>query len=271
MCLIDCLKYLKKWKKCEITIGYIEEAKKLSPGEYIGTLDEAIKACPTLYIESIDENKNIEVLNNGDKNHGLLFFRNHCYVRCENLEDIKVKVGMQQPFIFKEIKKQKNENDSEEQEENIQESPREKNVIKVFYDVETVYSVEERDFIVYQIGYKIQDTENVEILSGPFCLFEFYNILVGIDNGESIVRLISFNGSRFDDLFLQKHLLTIGIPSRCTPVNNSILSLSFNNVKCFDLSRYLAVGSLKSNAESFGCRNKKVEGYNHFELQILFE
>jgi hypothetical protein len=58
---------------------------------------------------------------------------------------------------------------------------------------------------------------------------------------------------------------------RCTPTNNSILSLSFENVECFDLSRYLTMGSLKSNAEDFRCSNRKVDGYNHYELQLLYE
>lgn len=79
----------------------------------------------------------------------------------------------------------------------------------------------------------------------------FMNVLLAID---AKVNLVSFNGSRFDDLFIMWYLMDNQQWINCVPVNNGILSLQYKNIKCFDLSWYLA-GSLAYNAQSFKCVN----------------
>lgn len=64
--------------------------------------------------------------------------------------------------------------------------------------------------------------------------------------------------------------MEVGINFHCIPVDNGILSLEFKNIKCFDLNRFL-LGSLANNAEKFKCENQKVAGYNHYEIQLLYE
>jgi hypothetical protein len=87
---------------------------------------------------------------------------------------------------------------------------------------------------------------------------------------DNMITLISYNGSRFDDLFVQRIVMEFGQCFDCIPTHNSILSLRFGNIRCFDLNRYLT-GSLAQNAKDFKCVNQKVEGYSHLEIQKLFE
>lgn len=256
MCLVNCLKYFNKYEGASFTI----------PEGQPQTVAEALKV-HNFKISLLDENGRLEILNEGDASFALLLFRCHWFV--ENPKAVGVSIGKKsrikveggEPKTFR-FKKEVNE---------IQEKPSKDLTlpnVNIFYDLETVYAKDIHDFKPYQAAIYGDDLP-ATIFTGFDCIRQMLNALFRISESKH-VTLISFNGSRFDDLFTQKEIMCAGIGFHCTPTNNGILSLTFKNITCFDLSRYL-IGSLAQNAKDFKTKNQKVEGYNHYVIQKLYE
>jgi uncharacterized protein YprB with RNaseH-like and TPR domain len=55
---------------------------------------------------------------------------------------------------------------------------------------------------------------------------------------------ISFNGANFDDYFIMNHCILEDIHFEATYSNKSILGLSTAYFRCWDLKKFLTVGSL---------------------------
>lgn len=126
------------------------------------------------------------------------------------------------------------------------------NTVNVFYDLETV--LKDNEFHVYQIGYKVEGEDvNPTILTGWDWMLWFVQELRNISAWKDAqVRLISFNGSRFDDIFLFWECLETGIFCNAIFQNNCILSLTIGkDVKCWDLARFLTMGGLEWNCKAF--------------------
>ncbi len=102
---------------------------------------------------------------------------------------------------------------------------------------------------MYQIGYKFENDENVTIINGFDCGARFLDELNQYSKTNNcVITLISFNGSRFDDILLMRYIMNqrfwwlSGVFK-----NNSLLGLKVGGwLKCWDLNRFLC-GSLKGN------------------------
>lgn len=87
---------------------------------------------------------------------------------------------------------------------------------------------------------------------------------------------ISFNGSCFDDWFIMNHCILEDDHFEATYSNKSILGLSTAYFRCWDLKKFLTVGSLLSNCKSFGvfpCKKEGEEemGFTHEDVQTAFD
>jgi hypothetical protein len=89
---------------------------------------------------------------------------------------------------------------------------------------------------------------------------------------EYTYRFISFNGSSFDDYFLINQAVDDdeNVQS-CIFSNKSIIGLTFSYGKCWDLRKYLTMGSLADNCKAFDSYPKKVEGFDHRLPQKAFD
>lgn len=86
------------------------------------------------------------------------------------------------------------------------------------------------------------------------------------------IILISFNGSRFDDIFVKRAALEYELHINGIFAANSVISLQVGGfITCWDLSRFLVGASLKTLCDNFKTDIKKVDGYNHYEIQKRFE
>ncbi len=147
----------------------------------------------------------------------------------------------------------------------------------IFYDIETVASPYEEGLLkAYSLSYLRTDVDGKpdgrvrtiikEELSG--CVAEFITILGSITTPH---RLVSFNGSRFDDIILYREarnqniavsnmLLTSGL-------GGGMLSLTIGLHKTLDLARFVPGQSLAKVCENFGTKARKMEGFDHDEVQ----
>lgn len=101
------------------------------------------------------------------------------------------------------------------------------------------------------------ESNDVVILSGFDCVIEFLDQLLMIYNDSKWkIMLVSFNGSRFDDLLIVRNCMMHNIDwFHGIFTNNSVLSLKIGKyLKCFDLNWYL-MGSLKNNCINFKTKN----------------
>lgn len=85
-------------------------------------------------------------------------------------------------------------------------------------------------------------------------------------------KFISFNGSSFDDYFLIDQAVD-NLEDIKTAIfsNKSILGLTFSYGKCWDLRKFLTIGSLEKNCESFGTYPPKMKGFDHRLPQKAFD
>ena len=60
------------------------------------------------------------------------------------------------------------------------------------------------------------------------------------------VTLVSFNGANFDDYFVMNYCIEKDIHFEATYSNKSLLGLTTPYFKCWDLKKFLPVGSLAS-------------------------
>lgn len=149
--------------------------------------------------------------------------------------------------------------------------------LNIYYDLETILN-DDGYFEPYQVGYIIEK-DDPQIISSYDCIRIFMNIIKNlcIENKGRMINLISYNGSRFDDFFIQKFCLENEIRFDFIAVKNSLLSLTIPEfgLRCFDLNRHL-IGSLSGNCKDFRTVNQKVENeggkaYDHHTLQTLYE
>jgi hypothetical protein len=112
---------------------------------------------------------------------------------------------------------------------------------------------------------------NVIINYGFDCTKKFYEYITKQKN--CVYKLISFNGSSFDNLILYNDLLKLQTDQVKSPffIGNELLNFKIAGVHdLFDLNKYLKT-SLQKACESFGinaCKKKKV---NHDEIQDIYD
>lgn len=79
------------------------------------------------------------------------------------------------------------------------------------------------------------------------------------------VKLISFNGSNFDDYLLLDHVSKFDYKVDAVFSGKSILGMRFRNFECWDLNKFLT-GSLATNCKSFNTTIKKIDGFEHSQF-----
>jgi hypothetical protein len=106
LCLIDCIKYLRDHTKNKILkekFGkYYDSVKNIDPKKYLGHTSEALE-CHNFGIEQIEEDGTCTELSEREEEETptLALFRNHWYIRFDNIQDIKIKYKRVQEFVFK--------------------------------------------------------------------------------------------------------------------------------------------------------------------------
>ena len=150
----------------------------------------------------------------------------------------------------------------------------------LFWDLETVFDKNDSCILKpYCLTYMVVDEEkiakqctidDVKISVGFNCMQEMVN-MIRIFPRDRKLKIVSYNGSRFDNFFLASSLADSDIKiTQILYSGNSILGLQMQRHSVFDLCRF-TLSSLKAACDGFNTLNKKVDGFSHLLPQMAFE
>lgn len=77
------------------------------------------------------------------------------------------------------------------------------------------------------------------------CLDKMINWLHKMSELYDIIKIWSFNGAKFDNIYLWKRMKQLKIPVKMYGTPNNIKRMDYNNIKFFDLRLIFNTGSLK--------------------------
>lgn len=150
----------------------------------------------------------------------------------------------------------------------------------LFFDFETIFQKKKDFFLkVYSASWFVFDPEEefkYEEKHFHETRFETINpvkkLLKFINNrpSDTDYLLVGFNNSRFDNFLLASEASKSGKFSRPFYVNNSLLNMSVDGCKSFDLCRFLN-SSLMKACKSFKSNPAKMEGFSHLIPQQQYE
>jgi hypothetical protein len=150
----------------------------------------------------------------------------------------------------------------------------------LFFDFETIFQKKKDYFLkVYSASWFVYDPENefkYEEKHFEETRFEIENpvkkLLKFINNRptDTDYLLIGFNNSRFDNFLLASEASKTGRLAQPFYVNNSLLNMSIDGCKSFDLCRFLN-SSLMKACKDFKSNPAKMEGFSHLIPQKQYE
>jgi len=150
----------------------------------------------------------------------------------------------------------------------------------LFFDFETIFQKKKDYFLkVYSSSWFVYDPENefkYEDKHFEETRFETVNpvkkLLKFINNrpSDTDYLLIGFNNSRFDNFLLASEASKTGKLAQPFYVNNSLLNMSIDGCKSFDLCRFLN-SSLMKACKDFKSNPAKMEGFSHLIPQKQYE
>lgn len=150
----------------------------------------------------------------------------------------------------------------------------------LFFDFETIFQKRNDYFLkVYSVSWFVFDPEKkfeYEVKHFEQARFEIVNpvkkFLKFINNrpSDTDYLLIGFNNSRFDNFLLASEASKTGRLSQPFYVNNSLLNMSIDGCKSFDLCRFLN-SSLMKACKDFKSNPAKMEGFSHLIPQQQYE
>lgn len=107
---------------------------------------------------------------------------------------------------------------------------------------------------------------------GENCVNDMIDYILNFPKSMKVL-IISYNGSRYDNYRLIEHIRkrnTIGKACDYFEVKNSILTIKLFQHLFIDLNRFL-LGSLKDMCNSYQTERKKVDGFDHEDVQQHYE
>lgn len=172
----------------------------------------------------------------------------------------------------------------------------------IFYDIEAVVDIEAfNPFVPYSIAYLVCDEDDLMKLEqddkekdakyiksrynfgfhwGHDCVYQFLKKVEHMETHSGRehyhYKLVSFNGSNFDNFFLinelaKKEKFEDFDPKSVFYFNGSVLNFTFfDKIDTYDLSRHL-VGSLRSCCNSFKVKACSKTDLDHYDAQCKFE
>jgi hypothetical protein len=153
----------------------------------------------------------------------------------------------------------------------------------LFLDDLEMHKLNEKDtkkINVDKIRKELKDKKKLKFYKGHDCVKNFLEELKFGDkshDGNINYKLVSFNGSNFDNWFIVQELLENDLfnshdftPKSIKYFNGSILNFEFfNKVDTFDLGKHLT-GSLDYNCKSFKVQSLTKSTLNHYDIQDLY-
>lgn len=142
---MKCITYLVKFGKLKT----LKEVNINKPPKTDGTVKDALSYY-NFTVEQIHENEEIETLNAGDSNFTITLFRKHWFIKIDRESSGTPQCFVPTrgiiPFKFK------NALPTEEFIPEIHEE-----TINAFYDIETIYDIDTKEFACYQVGLILKD------------------------------------------------------------------------------------------------------------------
>ena len=140
----------------------------------------------------------------------------------------------------------------------------------MFWDTETVVDFRHQAILrPYSLSWWVPSEEpEPTLVVGWDCIDQLAKRLKKAPPGRKY-RLIGYNSSRFDNFLLARYGLEMDIVDQIRFAGNSILEMRLKGHKVWDLCRYLSC-SLKKACDDFKTEPRKLEGYDHSEIQARY-
>lgn len=217
-----------------------------------------------MYISKINKPK-LNVLKSPSsqcKNHiSIVHYLNHA-IPFNEIGDFNYYIERNRKRIFKESNGDFKEIDYKKIKQRF---TKKEELVIVTYDIETTYDKNSfMEIKPYSINWHINDRDYFYF--GEDCIEVFINCLYKNSNGRKYA-LLGFNSSRFDNLFLIPILIEKDLLNSVFYQKSSALNITWGGRHTVhDICRFAGV-SLLAACENFKTKFKKMEGFDHFEIQ----